>query len=127
MLKLLLQPLVENALYHGIKYRRGGGWIRVRAEKQGEELCFSVSDTGRGMDADTLAQVRARMEESAPPAIAAGAGGFGLVNVNLRLRLYYNQSQGLTIDSDSIGTTVRFRVPCRTAEEADAQNENELA
>ena len=121
MLKLLLQPLVENALYHGIKYKRGGGWIRVRGEKQGDELLFSVTDTGKGMDAETLEKVRARMRESAPPAYASGRGGFGLVNVNLRLRLYYNRQDGLKIESGEQGTEVSFRVPCRGPE----MNENE--
>ena len=117
MLKLLLQPLIENALYHGIKNNRGGGLIRVTGEKRGEELAFAVSDTGKGMDPETLEQVRARMRESAPPALSSSTGGFGLVNVNLRLRLYYNQPDGLEIRSGPGGTTVSFRVPCRRAED----------
>ncbi len=122
MLKLLLQPLIENALYHGIKNNRGGGVIRVTGEKQGKELVFAVRDTGRGMDAETLKQVRERMRESAPPALSSATGGFGLVNVNLRLRLYYNQTDGLTIESGPGGTTVSFRVPCRTSEEIEQES-----
>ncbi|MBQ6514096.1 MAG: histidine kinase [Clostridia bacterium] len=125
VLKLLLQPLVENALYHGIKYKRGGGWIRVRGEKQGEELVFSVSDTGRGMDPETLEMVRARMRESAPPKMTSGTGGFGLVNVNLRLRLYYNRPEGLRIESGEEGTVVSFRVPCRLPEADSPTNAQE--
>ncbi len=122
MLKLLLQPLIENALYHGIKNNRGGGTIRVTGAKQGDELVFSVTDTGKGMDAETLRQVRERMRESAPPALSASTGGFGLVNVNLRLRLYYNQTDGLSIESGPGGTTVSFRVPCRTSDEIEQEN-----
>ncbi len=122
ILKLLLQPLVENALYHGIKYRRGGGWIRIRGEKQGDELVFSVTDTGKGMDAETLERVRTRMRESSPQPLATGTGGFGLVNVNLRLRLYYNLPEGLNIESGETGTTVSFRVPSRIAEETEKEN-----
>ncbi len=121
LLKLLLQPLVENALYHGIKNNRGGGTIRVTGEKQGEELVFAVEDTGKGMDPETLESVRARMRESAPPTLSSGDGGFGLVNVNLRLRLYYNQTGGLEIDSGAGGTRVSFRVPCRRAEEIETE------
>ena len=117
ILKLLLQPLVENALYHGIKYRRGGGIIRVRGEKRGDELIFTVEDTGRGMDEETLRALKARMAEGQPTAVASGSGGFGLVNVNLRIRLYYNQAEGLHISSDAGGTKVSLRVPCRTKEE----------
>ena len=116
ILKLLLQPLVENALYHGIKNTRGGGLIRVQGRKEGGMLMFRVSDTGRGMDAETLRQLKARMAEG-QPSVASGSGGFGLVNVNLRIRLYYNQQEGLQLESGPGGTTVSFRVPCRTREE----------
>ncbi len=116
ILKLLLQPLVENALYHGIKYRRGGGTIRVTGEREGNELIFRVTDTGRGMDAETLENLRKRMAEGRP-AVASGTGGFGLVNVNLRIRLYYNQQEGVHVESGSGGTEVWLRVPCRTREE----------
>ena len=116
ILKLLLQPLVENALYHGIKNTRGGGLIRVIGKKEGNELVFRVSDTGRGMDAETLNRLRQRMAEG-QPSVSSGTGGFGLVNVNLRIRLYYNQQDGLHIESGPGGTEVSFRVPCRTKEE----------
>ncbi len=118
ILKLLLQPLVENALYHGIKYRRGGGVIRVTGRKEGEDLVFAVSDTGRGMDAETLANLRKHMAEQ-QPVHTSGTGGFGLVNVNLRIRLYYNVPEGLSIDSGPEGTTVSFRVPCKTVEDLE--------
>lgn len=115
VLKLLLQPLVENAIYHGIKFKRGGGIIRVKVEKAGEELIFSVSDTGIGMTPDKLEEIRKRIQER-QPAHASGNGGFGLANVNLRLRLYDNDNEGLHIESGPAGTTISFRVPCRTEE-----------
>ncbi len=122
ILKLLLQPLVENALYHGIKYRRGGGTIRVSGRKDGGSLLFTVRDTGKGMDPETLRSIRARMAERQPAPVSAGTGGFGLINVNLRIRLYYNQAQGLHIESGPDGTAVSLRVPCRTREETDDQS-----
>lgn len=115
ILKLLLQPLVENALYHGIKYKRGGGRIRVSGRMEDGKLLFTVSDTGKGMDESTLAALRARMAEK-QMAQTPGVHGFGLVNVNLRLRLYYNQTEGLRIESGAEGTRVSFCVPCRTRE-----------
>ena len=118
ILKLLLQPLVENALYHGIKYKRGGGRIRVTGRVDGGMLTFTVSDTGKGMDAQTLEALQARMAEK-QPAQTPGVHGFGLVNVNLRIRLYYNQPEGLRIESGPDGTTVSFCVPCRTGEEIE--------
>ena len=124
ILKLLLQPLVENALYHGIKYKRGGGFIQVTGRKEGDMLAFTVRDTGRGMDAETLAALRERMGEK-QPSQTAGVNGFGLVNVNLRIRLYYNRKEGLRIESGPEGTSVSFRVPCRTREEIE--NEQSLS
>ncbi len=118
ILKLLLQPLVENALYHGIKFRRGGGVIQVSARAGEDGIDFTVRDTGVGMDEKTLAGLRRRMSEKQPEH-NAGGGGFGLVNVNLRLRLYYNQTDGLKIESGPEGTTIRFRVPLKTREEIE--------
>ncbi|MBR3538810.1 MAG: sensor histidine kinase [Eubacterium sp.] len=122
ILKLLLQPLVENALYHGIKIKRGGGTIRVAGRLVDDMLEFSVSDTGTGMTAEQLRNLKERMMKG-QPSVSEGAGGFGLVNVNLRIRLYYNQPEGLRIISDEKGTTVSFRVPCRTREEI-SENES---
>ncbi len=118
ILKLLLQPLVENALYHGIKYKRGGGRIRVAGRMENGKLIFTVSDTGKGMDAETLSALRERMAQK-QVAQAPGVRGFGMVNVNLRIRLYYNQTEGLHIESGAQGTRVSFCVPCRTREEIE--------
>ncbi len=116
ILKLLLQPLVENALYHGIKNCRGGGTIRVSGRLVENMLEFSVSDTGTGMTEEQLTELKERMK-AGQPTVSEGTGGFGLVNVNLRLRLYYTRQEGLLIESGRTGTTVSFRVPCRTREE----------
>ena len=116
ILKLLLQPLVENAIYHGIKSKRGGGTIKVSARLLGEELVFSVKDDGGGMTQYQMDQLKERMKKSQPNSVSESSGGFGLVNVNLRIRLYYNQPNGLNIESDRNGTKVSFKVPCRTRE-----------
>ena len=63
MLKLLLQPLVENALYHGIKNKRGGGKITVRVSRQNRIMTFTVRDTGKGMKAEQLRQVKTMLQE----------------------------------------------------------------
>ena len=115
ILKLLLQPLVENALYHGIKIKRGGGTIKVSAKEENGYLEFSVKDTGCGMSPEQLEALNERMKKE-QPSVSEG-GGFGLVNVNMRIRLYYNEPEGLKITSGPDGTEVKFRVPCRTKEE----------
>lgn len=110
VLKLLLQPLVENALYHGIKNRRGRGKLVVRAWKDGESVRFSVSDNGIGIPPDRLADILAQIGADADP----GAKGdvYGLYNVNKRLRLYYGGDTRLAIESvPGEGTVVSFSVP----------------
>ena len=115
ILKLLLQPLVENALYHGIKYKRGGGTIRVRGLLEDGMLCFEVQDTGSGMKPETLEEVREALSQGRQmrrdPNTPEPGGGFGLYNVDQRIRLYYNLERGLQIESGPEGTTVSFRVP----------------
>ena len=116
ILKLLIQPLVENALYHGVKIKRGGGHISVSAREENGMLTFKVSDTGVGMTPEQLDALNDRMKKE-QPTVGGASGGFGLVNVNLRIRLYYNQTEGLTIESSAAGTDVSFSVPCRKREE----------
>ena len=120
--KLLLQPLVENALYHGIKARRGGGQIRISVHRNGESLSCAVADTGRGMTPEKLVSVQAMLREkrsSDPSVPERESGGFGLWNVDLRIRLYYRQENGLSIESDETGTVVSFTVPVRRREELE--------
>ena len=120
VLKLLLQPLVENALYHGIKFKRGGGRIVVKGRKDGDYMVFSVSDTGKGMSPERLEEVIRCLRENKPMSGAgqvSGSSGFGMGNVDQRIRLYYNQPRGLEIESGEGGTTVSLRVPIKRKEE----------
>ena len=122
MLKLLLQPLVENALYHGIKNKRGGGKIHVRVEIQNRVMTFTVADTGKGMTKDQLDEVEMLMREGSPTvqtAMEPGHSGFGMRNVDMRIRLYYKKQTGLLIQSGQEGTEVSFSIPMRTREEID--------
>ncbi|MDR2656347.1 MAG: sensor histidine kinase [Oscillospiraceae bacterium] len=107
--KLLIQPLVENAIYHGIKNRRGGGLVTVELRKRGERLHVAVSDTGAGMSEETFRRLKDMLHSN----VNQGSGrGFGLYSVEKRIKLYYTQPEGLTITSDvGVGTIVRFDVP----------------
>ena len=122
MLKLLLQPLVENALYHGIKNKRGGGRILVQVKLQNRVMTFTVSDTGRGMSQEQLKALEDSLHTeipAAPTALEPGHSGFGMRNVDLRIRLYYKKQTGLLIQSGLEGTAVSFTIPIRTREEID--------
>jgi two-component system sensor histidine kinase YesM len=110
ILKLLLQPLVENALYHGIKNKRGQGTIRVRGRQEAGCLCFIVSDNGIGITGDQLENIRAQLRK--PPAPDAQTAIYGLYNVSRRLELYYGR-QGL-LEITSVyreGTVVTLKIP----------------
>jgi two-component system sensor histidine kinase YesM len=110
VLKLILQPIVENALYHGIKNKRGRGRLRVRGWREGERLCFSVDDDGIGMTEERLAEVRKRVSEDGE--LSGSSDMYGLYNVSKRLRLYYSGAAELSIQSQyRVGTTVTYKIP----------------
>ena len=103
ILKLLLQPLVENALYHGIKNTRERGKIVVSIKKEGEKLKFTVADNGIGMEKENLEELMFDINHG------TGEKGYGLFNVNRRLKLYYELSEGIEIKSEyRKGTEVSF-------------------
>lgn len=108
--KLTLQPLVENALYHGIKNKRGLGTIKVTAALQNERMRFCVADNGIGMDKEKLEHLRASLQND-------GKVGFGLANVHARIGLYYGAEFGLEIQSDyGKGTSVAVTMPAKIIE-----------
>ncbi len=112
MLKLLLQPLVENALYHGIKNRRGRGSLTVTGWQDGQYLCFQVADDGIGISPERLEQIRSQINSDLESAQINDV--YGLYNVNKRLALYYTNATKLEISSIyGEGTTVLFKLPRR--------------
>ena len=114
ILKLTLQPLVENAIYHGIKNKRNGGTIIVRAQLAGDDLMhLEVQDDGIGFTPQKLAQIRAAMNNEIGD-ISMQEGGFGLENVNKRIKLYFGKQYGLNIQSKYMeGTRVTARIPLK--------------
>ncbi|MGD8455623.1 MAG: histidine kinase [Anaerolineales bacterium] len=114
ILKLTLQPLAENALYHGIKNKRNGGTIIVRA-KRGEDnqATLEVEDDGVGFTPYKLSQVRSALDSDFNE-VTSRDGGFGLENVNKRVKLYYGKEYNLSIDSQYLtGTKVTLHIPLR--------------
>ncbi|NBJ93725.1 sensor histidine kinase [Parablautia muri] len=107
-LKLLLQPLVENAIYHGMEFMDGDGEIRVEAYRQEDSLWFKISDNGLGM---TKEQAESLLNET--PKVRSGKGsGIGVKNVNERIGLYFGKPYGLFIESEpDEGTVIRIHLP----------------
>lgn len=108
VLKMILQPVVENALYHGIKNKRGGGTITVRGYEEKRGIVFEVEDDGIGMDSETLEGLRRQICDSGEFQMKK-KGGFGLKNVVQRIRMYYGEESAITVESEkNVGTCVKI-------------------
>ncbi len=103
--KLILQPLIENALYHGIKNRRGRGKITIIGKKKEDGLYLTVHDNGAGMNEKQLEKLRNGIYQDTDT-------GLGLKNVHQRIRLYCGAPYGLSFDSTlGRGSTVTILLP----------------
>jgi two-component system sensor histidine kinase YesM len=108
--KLTLQPLVENALYHGIKNRRRKGLIRLTGRKENEHIILEVMDDGRGMSEERLNEVRASLN-------AGKTEGFGLRTVHQRIRILFGGEYGLTlVSTPDVGTKIFVTIPMKTSD-----------
>ncbi|MHA6481873.1 sensor histidine kinase [Paenibacillus sp. strain BS8-2] len=119
MLKLLLQPLIENAMIHGILTREGKGHIAIQAWEDGDNITFSVKDNGVGMNVARLEELRERLtlslasglQETMDEPSSQEGSSYGLRNVHNRLLLHYGPESGLHIESsEGAGTVVTFTI-----------------
>jgi len=117
ILKMTLQPIVENALYHGLKNKRTKGLIRILGQLHNKHMIeLVIEDNGIGMIPEKLAQLRDQLNKQRFPEETGVeiSGGFGLHNVHERLRLYYGSPYGVDIDSiDQVGTKVILQIPIK--------------
>ncbi len=106
ILKLVLQPIVENAIYHGIKEKRGPGHIRIIGKEEDGRLTIKVEDDGAGMDEHTLNKINEQFKKR------ENATGYGMINVHERIALTFGEPFGLTVESrKGAGTSVLIRLP----------------
>lgn len=110
---LILQPLVENAVLHGLKDREEGGLVEISVRVADDRTCISVSDNGTGMDRAVLQDLRERLrEEDEAVHVAREGRGIGLVNVFERLTLFHHSYDAARIESvPGEGTRIEFRFP----------------
>ena len=109
IIKLVIQPLVENAIYHGIDMKKEAGKLCIECSKFEDKVLISVSDNGIGIKKQDLEELRKNLENSIDRKINKS---IGLINVNSRLKLYYGENCSLSIESDyDIGTKVYFKIP----------------
>ena len=114
-LKLVVQPILENAIYHGMAACEDDGLILVTARREGGDVVIEVADNGTGMRPEVVAQLLDE-DRAAPP----GKGsGIGVRNVHRRIRLTFGEPYGLTIRSEpDEGTVVQIRLPALDADAA---------
>jgi two-component system, sensor histidine kinase YesM len=109
IVKLTLQPLIENAIYHGVKQKRGKGSIFVKGYEQDEIVYLEVIDNGTGIEREKLKTIQ---EELANKSSHSPTIGIGLKSVHERIRLHFGESYGLTIESEiGTGTKSVVRIP----------------
>jgi len=109
-MKLILQPLVENCIYHGIKNNIDRGFIKISARIDGDYLVLSVADNGYGMRQEAIDAIYASFGDSHH----SGEGGVGLKNVYQRIMIYYHGNADMIIESElDAGTTITIKEPIK--------------
>lgn len=107
IVKIVLQPLVENALYHGIKDLEEGGYIRVLGFREGNNIILEVYDNGKGMSRKQIKNIF-----KAPSSTSITKGGVAIKNVHERIQVYFGQDYGLSYESEyGKWTKVRITIP----------------
>lgn len=120
-LKLIFQPIVENALYHGFRSIERKGVIAIDCEEAGDELRFTIADNGKGMEPEVLEQLQKRLRTASEP---DSTQGMGLINVHERIKLHYGETYGLSIvSSGENGTVIALRIP-KPKEQGDVETDD---
>ena len=108
LIKLVLQPIIENAIYHGLKYKESKGLLIVKGFMKDGNAVLQVIDDGVGMDEETLAHIYDKHK------VNYHSNGVGVYNVQKRLKLYYGEDYGITYTSElGKGTTATITIPGR--------------
>lgn len=112
LIKLVLQPVIENAIYHGLKYKESKGLLIVKGFMKDGNVVLQVIDDGVGMDQETLAHIYDRHK------VNYHSNGVGVYNVQKRLQLYYGEAYGITYQSEKgKGTIATITIPGRQEEQ----------
>ena len=103
--KMTLQPLVENAIYHGLRGREAKGFIKITAERDGNDIIVKTIDNGTGMAAEQISRLNQTLEDNDPSV------GYGVRNVHQRIKLFLGSPYGLYYESNEYGgVTVNVRL-----------------
>jgi len=107
IIKFSLQPILENAIAHGIDMKKEGGMVKIKGNSNGDEIVFEISDDGVGIMDPELTALKATLVGD----VDLNTENIGLQNVNDRIRILYGDRYGLSLTSDVHGTTVKIRYP----------------
>lgn len=112
IIKLVLQPIVENAIYHGMDDNKPSMRIELSSERTAQAVWLRITDDGLGMDKETLDRLNRSLAGAEDAVVKRKSGGIGLKNVNERIRLHYGSAYGLKVTSEKgRGTEVVLQLP----------------
>lgn len=114
VLKLLLQPLVENAIYHGLEEKNSNRMISVNAHQENDLISITIKDNGIGIPDNILKEVHEKLQHTKESESLDSRKGMGIENVYQRIKLVHGDKYGLTINSQvDIGTTIHIKLPIK--------------
>ena len=105
--KLILQPLIENAIYHGIKPKGGNGHIKIETEREGDFIRLTVRNDGQPINRTRMMLINRNLKQG----LINQETGYGIYNVNSRLKLSYGQEYGLTLSTSGDWTVAELLIP----------------
>ncbi|SFT05818.1 histidine kinase [Paenibacillus sp. BC26] len=118
IIKLILQPLIENYLIHGFDRKRQNNLLTIQGYRNENDLRITITDNGSGIGPEKLNEIRQKLTR---PSQSSDRGSIGLYNVNERIKLLFGAAYGLEIESSELkGTTIIVRIPCRQPHEIKA-------
>lgn len=118
-LKLILQPITENAVYHGMEFMNGDGEILIKSWKDADDLYITVADNGLGMSREQVDRLMSK-----EPVDSKTGSGIGLWNINERIRLTYGENYGIKVETEpDEGTTVTVHLPAVDYKQEEKKND----
>ena len=123
--KMTLQPIVENAIFHGMENKLGKGHIEIHIEYDEQNVFIIIEDDGVGMNEEDLAALRSKLAASADGHWDTGheSNGIAMRNINNRLKLLYGENCGITVSSlEGVGTEVELTLPRHFRDEEEEKN-----
>lgn len=120
IIKLVLQPIVENAIYHGMDDNKPSMRIEISSEQTSQIIWLRIKDDGLGMEGETLERLNRSLAGAEEADVKRKSGGIGLKNVNERIKLHYGNAYGMKVMSErGIGTEVILQLPLELGREAE--------